>query len=140
MLQGAKSSSFTATIPNREIAEWFSNQSSGNTVSFDIPPNMGNNLLGVALWVVYTCKSEDSNYTLEAIITNETQGTKQDYCNDYVPGGIVGEIQSTVDCMSEENFPLKSGDRIKVSFEEGGDVDVEMCGAHLIQKTPRASD
>ncbi|KAL1822857.1 hypothetical protein ACET3Z_009635 [Daucus carota] len=49
-LQVEQFSSFKANLSNTEIAEWFSYKRSGSAVSFDIPPSLEDNFLGVALW------------------------------------------------------------------------------------------
>lgn len=148
--------SFRATLPNREIAQWFNYKSRGCTVSFEIPPILGDNFLGVTLWVVYKCcsiykcKLTDFFCYIRAVITNKTAGTIEDY-NIYAPIDSVGEVRSMVECIRKETISLKGGDKIKVSFQRflycfsGGvefpyeEVKVEMCGAHVIQKTPSTS-
>ncbi|KAL8128282.1 hypothetical protein AgCh_015021 [Apium graveolens] len=50
-------SSFTANLPNREVAEWFSYKSNWRTVSLEIPPDLDDRFLEVALWIVCTCKT-----------------------------------------------------------------------------------
>ncbi|XP_074380789.1 uncharacterized protein LOC141721665 isoform X8 [Apium graveolens] len=113
-LQGKRP--FKADLPNTEVAEWFNYKSSGHTVSFLVPPSFESNFLGLALWVVYTCKAcstenwWDSPY-MTAVIRNETEGITEKYLFDVQP--VVGEAQSTVKCITGGNLSVKSGERIK---------------------------
>lgn len=107
----------------------------------------------MALWVVYKCcvvykcKLTDFFCYIRAVITNKTAGTTENY-HIFAPIDRVGEVRSMVKCIRGETISLKSGDKIKVSFQRflycsSGDIEipyeevkVEMCGAHVIQKTP----
>lgn len=111
---------------------------------------LGDSFLGVVLWIVYTCKTANrfSPY-IKAVIKNKTEVMKKSYrINAHFD--VVGEVHSRVECIRGETISVKSGDRIKVSFQsllystcdeiEGeevpaGEVKVLMCGAHVIQKT-----
>ena len=123
---------FEAHLPNTEVAEWFDYKSSGCMVSFDIPESFGSNFLGLALWVVYTCKANKEKWTsIKAVITNDTEGITENYpiCVNIV----VGEARSKVHCITGEKISMKSGDKIKVSFSVPiGEVKVKMCGVHVI--------
>ncbi|XP_074347522.1 uncharacterized protein LOC141686382 [Apium graveolens] len=73
---------FEADLPNTEVAKWFNYKSSGHAVSFVVPPNFGSNVLGLALWVVFTCKSCIENRGksyMRAVITNGTEGITENY-------------------------------------------------------------
>lgn len=148
MLQvgGDDISSFKAELPNRGIPEWFGYKSSGCTLSLDIPPTLGENFLGVAIWVVYEYNATDPSYSyVKAVVRNKTEGITKNYKFN-APTDCVG-VQSSIQCIRREDISLKSGDRMKVSFQrflftddEGaevltGEVNVEMCGAHVITKT-----
>lgn len=142
-----------ATLPNRVIAEWLSYKCRGHTVSFDIPPNWGDNFLGLALWVVYKCKATRSSSYSRAVITNMTVGITKNY-NINVAEHTPDEVQSSLQCKTGENL-LAAGDRIEIScqkllypFDDDGrygfiwgenvpcgEVKVEMCGAHEILKS-----
>ncbi|KAL8128307.1 hypothetical protein AgCh_015046 [Apium graveolens] len=139
---------FEANLPNTEVAEWFNYKSSGHTVSFVIPPSFESNFLGLALWVVYTCKASKEEWTsMRAVIRNETEGITEKYLFDVQP--VVGEAQSTVKCI--RNLSVKSGERIKVSFSSLlysyveddpiaiGEVKVNMCGVNVIEDRPPTS-
>ncbi|KAL8101589.1 hypothetical protein AgCh_033477 [Apium graveolens] len=132
---------FMARLPNREVAEWFSYKSRGNTISFVIPPSFGCNILGLALWFVYTCKAtDDDNTSIRAVITNNRE-TIIENCQIFVHT-LVGEAQSSIKCITGENMSMRSGDRFKVSFRSLmytidevvpiGEVKVKMCGVHMI--------
>ena len=136
--------SFEADLPNREVADWFSYKSSGNTISFTVPPNSGENLFGFGLWIVYKRKyTDDCALLLKAVITNKTKNRRHT-CGLILPMDAgVGEVLSAVRCMDFND--MKSGDKVKISFlstpEDAlmhydgvcGLVKVKMCGAHLIQ-------
>ncbi|XP_074378551.1 uncharacterized protein LOC141720094 [Apium graveolens] len=141
-------SSFKAHLSNQEIAEWFSYKSSGGTLSFDIPPMSEDDFLGIAIWIVYTCKKTESHSHIRAVFTNKTEGTRKNY-DIYEPYHVVGEVQSKIECIRGDKISVKSGDRVKVSIQsllycyssEGlkvpcGEVKVKMCGAHVIQRMP----
>nr|XP_017242468.1 PREDICTED: TMV resistance protein N-like isoform X2 [Daucus carota subsp. sativus] len=146
ILQGARYYLFTSHLPNREVAEWFDYRSSGHTVSFDIPPSSGSNFLGLAIWLVYTCEPThvDSTY-ITAVISNKTESITANCRIHLHPVG--GEAESSVQCIRGEKIPVKSGDRVKVTFGSlmyccfnfkdddvlVGEVKVKMCGVHVIQ-------
>ncbi|KAK1391490.1 hypothetical protein POM88_010546 [Heracleum sosnowskyi] len=144
-----KLNSFEAYIPNKEVAEWLSYKSSGNTLSFTIPPNWGDNIVGFGLWIVYKCKYIDRGiYLLRAVITNRTILRVIETYHDLWLNPVVGETQSKVQFFNKEEISMKSGDRIKVSIPSllysdstcqvpivG--VKVKNWGAHVIQRKPR---
>ncbi|KAL8123133.1 hypothetical protein AgCh_011213 [Apium graveolens] len=135
---------FRADLPNREIAEWFTYKTSGRAISFDIPPSFGSNFSGLALWIVYTCKSKEDLIYMRSVIAKEAEGVTEKY-PIYVQN-VVGEAQSTVKCITGGKLLMKSGERIKVSFpsllytdyDDGevpiGEVKVKMCGVHVIRR------
>ncbi|XP_074378550.1 uncharacterized protein LOC141720093 [Apium graveolens] len=137
--------SFRATLPNMEIAGWFSHKRTGRAVSLDIPPNSGDNFLGVALWVVYKCKTTVPLSYIRAVIINETEGTKKNH--DILIHTDTVSVQSNVECIRGDRISLRSGNRLHVSFQKSlysskgylkvptGVVEVEMCGAHVIQNS-----
>ncbi|XP_063946462.1 disease resistance protein RPV1 [Daucus carota subsp. sativus] len=154
-------SSFEADPPNTKIAEWFSYKSNRCTISFDIPPNLGDNFLGVALWFVFRFKTDTGDPVVRVVVRNETEGCQLNYITSVSGGTVRSRVEcirrgvisvgSTLQYMMKEpkSMPMKSGDRIKVSFhsilsyfdEFSGEracrkVKVEKCGAHVIQKTP----
>lgn len=136
---------FEARLPNREVAEWFDYKSSGCTVSFDIPPSFGSNFLGLALWVVYTCKAKEKwTHYMGAVITNDTKSITENYPINVNTLG--GEAQSRVHCITVtgEEISMKSGDRVKVFIPSLlysdyelqvriGKVKVNRIGVHVLQ-------
>ncbi|KAL1822025.1 hypothetical protein ACET3Z_008803 [Daucus carota] len=147
-------SSFEADLPNKKIAEWLSYKSNGCTISFDIPPNSGDNFVGVALWFVFRYKTDKGDPFIGVVVRNETEGCELRRISRAY-GDTVGSriecIRRGVNYIMKErtSMPMKSGDRIKVSFHsmlsyfDVYDVEracrkvkVEKCGAHVIQKTP----
>ncbi|KAL8128311.1 hypothetical protein AgCh_015050 [Apium graveolens] len=142
---------FEADLPNTEVAEWFNYKSSGHAVSFVVPPNFGSNVLGLALWVVFTCKfcieNRGKSY-MRAVITNGTEGITENYYMGV--HAVVGEAQSTIKSIPGEELSMKSGDRIKVFFPSSlysddefefpnGEVKVSTCGVHVIRDRPSTS-
>ncbi|KAL8101499.1 hypothetical protein AgCh_033411 [Apium graveolens] len=110
-------SSFTANLPNTEVAEWFSYKSNGRTVSLEIPPDLDDRFLEVALWIVYTCKTTNRfRPYIKAVFKNKTEVMKKSYCI-YAPLNVVGEVHSRVECVRGDTISVKSGDRIKVSYQ-----------------------
>nr|XP_017242279.1 PREDICTED: TMV resistance protein N-like isoform X1 [Daucus carota subsp. sativus] len=149
ILQGRPSClPFYAYLPNREVAEWFDFKSSGHAVSFDIPPCSGSNLLGLALWLVFTCKPTHLDYPyMRAIITNITEGTTENY-PIFLEHLVVGETQSRIECITPDKISIRSGDKIKVSIRSKtyldhefkkriGEVKINMFGVHLAQDGPK---
>ncbi|KAL8114783.1 hypothetical protein AgCh_021588 [Apium graveolens] len=132
---------FNATLTNRKVAQWFNYKSGGHTVSFEIPPSYGSNSSGLALWVVYTCKASIEDFTsMRAVIRNDTEGITENY--SILVHTVVSEARSRVQCITGEKLSMKSGDRIKVSFQRFLDssikfdpfeVKVKMCGVHVLQ-------
>ncbi|KAL8128303.1 hypothetical protein AgCh_015042 [Apium graveolens] len=114
---------FEAHLPNTEVAEWFNYKSSGHTVSFVIPPSFESNFLGLALWVVFTCKaSKEEGTFMTAVIRNETEGITEKYYFDVLT--VVGEAQSKIKCITGGNLLMKSGDRIKVDQLKSALVEI----------------
>lgn len=105
MLKVGQVYTFHATLPNREVAEWFTYKTR-SAVSFDIPPSFGDNLFGVAFWVVYKCRTADVSSVLTAVISNETRCSKR-YHAIRAPDIIVDEIQAVVESMSGEDISSK---------------------------------
>lgn len=143
-----KLNSFEVDIPNKEVAEWFNYKSSGNTLSFTIPPNSGNNFSGFGLWIVYKCKYTDrgSPY-VKAVIINKTKNVKTNH-DINLRTLVAGKVQSRVECISDEkikrhgiNILFQSRDRINISFQSILDpcieaydgLKVEKCGAHILR-------
>lgn len=151
-LQARRLFSFRAYLPNREIPEWFTYTSRECKLSFEISPALGDNFLGIALWVVYKCKETDSPSNFKAVMTNKTKGTRKEFdIKVAIRNGV--EVRSTVICKRAKDISVESGDRITVLIKRllhcyvpndfslggpyviAGEVEVEICGAHIIQKT-----
>lgn len=141
---------FRADLPNREVAEWFSYKSIGSTVSFDIPPILGDNFFCIAIWVVFKLKNTCQRSShMKLLVTNKTKGTEGKY-PFRVRTHILREVQSKIKGIRGDHISVESGDRIMVSFPSflnygficddivGGEVKVKvkMCGTHVILKTP----
>ncbi|WOG90607.1 hypothetical protein DCAR_0309851 [Daucus carota subsp. sativus] len=142
---------FSADLPDREVAEWFDYKSSGNAVSFEAPSSFGANFLGLALWLVYTCKASDLHGSLyiKAVITNVTEDITENY--PISVRSVVGEAQSRVECIPGEEIFVESGENMKVSIHTRvysdfefevpvGQVKVKMCGVHVIQDEPSTQE
>nr|XP_017226398.1 PREDICTED: disease resistance protein TAO1-like [Daucus carota subsp. sativus] len=124
---------FRATLQNREIAEWFDYKNrEGCTLSFHVPPNLGDNFVGVALWVVYKC-SPDRWSRVEAVITNKTEDTIAAPITIGFNYDIKDEVQSSIHCIRAEDISIKNGDKIMISFPQA-EIEVNMCGAHIIKQ------
>ncbi|KAL8128049.1 hypothetical protein AgCh_014842 [Apium graveolens] len=76
-----------------KIADWLSYKSSGHAVSFEIPPLLGDSLLGLAISVILTCKNHNRSFDIKASVTNQTNGTTKG-----------------------DEISIRSGDRIKISL------------------------
>nr|XP_017225562.1 PREDICTED: disease resistance protein TAO1-like [Daucus carota subsp. sativus] len=121
---------FEATVPNKEIAEWFDYKNrEGCTLSFEVPPNLGDDLVGVAFWVVHKC-SCDRWSIVETVITNKTQGMTTALRTD-THYGTKGDRQSSIHSIKAEYISMKNGDEIMISFPE---AEVSMCGAHILKR------
>ena len=70
---------FEADLPDTKIAEWLSYKSKGCTISFDIPPNSGDNFVGVALWFVFRYKTDKGDPVIRVVVRNETEGCELNY-------------------------------------------------------------
>ena len=132
-------STFEATLQNMEIAEWFDYKNrEGCTLSFHVPPNLGDNFLGLAFWVVRKC-FPDRLSRVEAVITNKTEDTTEDKTEVRGKRITIGfnydrkgdEVQSTICYIRAEDISIKSGDKIMISFPR---AQVNMCGAHIIKQ------
>ncbi|KAL8158115.1 hypothetical protein AgCh_002714 [Apium graveolens] len=141
--------SYMADVSNRKITEWFRYTNSGLKVSLEIPSIAEDDILGVRLLVVFTCKTVDRHYILRAVINNETEGRRDFYeVPVYCMRGA--EVQTLVECIRAERISVRSGDKIEIVFfeslyasngcaEAGRSADeltVNMCGAHVMQRTP----
>ena len=152
MLQATRLFSFRAHLLNRMIPEWFNYTSRECKLSFQISPALGDNFLGIALWVVYKCKETRRTSKFRAVITNKTKATGKDVDIDIaVRNGV--ELRSVVQCIRAKDMSVESGDRITVSIERilycytsnednleqkkvpSGEVEVETWGAHILRRT-----
>ncbi|KAL1803640.1 hypothetical protein ACET3Z_032287 [Daucus carota] len=123
-------STFRASLPNKEIAEWFDYKNRGGcTLSFDIPPNLGDHFVGVALWVVRKCSYEGWS-KLEAFITNETEDTRTAPISIGLNYDREGDVQSSIHCIRADDISIQSGDKIMISYPQAG---VNLCGAHILK-------
>ncbi|KAL1822041.1 hypothetical protein ACET3Z_008819 [Daucus carota] len=95
--------SFRADLPNRMIPGWFNYTSRECKLSFQISPALGENFLGIALWVVYKCKETRSPSNFKAVITNKTTATGKDVDIDLaVRNGV--ELRSVVQCIRAKDI------------------------------------
>ncbi|WOH15769.1 hypothetical protein DCAR_0935315 [Daucus carota subsp. sativus] len=123
-------STFGATLQNKEIAEWFDYKNRGGcTLSFHVPPNLGDHFVGVAFWVVYKC-SYDGWSAVEAVITNKTEGMTTASHSKGINSGRKGDVLSFIHCIRAEDISMKSGDKIMISYPDG---EVNMCGVHILK-------
>ncbi|XP_017225566.2 disease resistance protein RUN1-like isoform X1 [Daucus carota subsp. sativus] len=123
-------STFGATLQNKEIAEWFDYKNRGGcTLSFHVPPNLGDHFVGVAFWVVYKC-SYDGWSAVEAVITNKREGMTTASHSKGINSGRKGDVLSFIHCIRAEDISMKSGDKIMISYPDG---EVNMCGVHILK-------
>ncbi|XP_063940289.1 disease resistance protein RPV1-like [Daucus carota subsp. sativus] len=131
---------FLATVPNKEIAEWFDYKNrEGCTLSFHVPPNLGDNFLGLAFWVVRKGFSH-----IEAVITNKTEDTTTTTLlntSNYGRMGVDLELESAILCIRSDDFSIKKGDKIMISFEVDSfsDTELKMCAAHVLKRPSKKS-
>lgn len=118
-------------LSTTEIPVWFSHQSIGSSISFDMPLDVEEDkFLGMILWIVYQKVDFGDFDNLDVIdINNKTNGTK--WTNlDFWPDK--GGVESWVSHLPIR-YPVKGGDRIEVSIRERG-LRVDKCGIHLVYK------
>lgn len=106
------SSIFQATLQPQDIEKLFAYIFKAGTISFVYPPNMGDNFLGITLWVIYTYKTTGLSI-IRAVFSNKTE--------------IDGELFQ----VSFRFWDFSFGG---ATIPEG-EVEMKMCGVHFMQKT-----
>ncbi|XP_043715485.1 disease resistance protein RPV1-like [Telopea speciosissima] len=131
-------------VPGGDIPDWFSYQSAGSRLYFEVPPLSNHKIQGLIICVVYAADKE-------AYAT--TDGPKATFINrnnylEWKYGPIVNGVSETnldhiwVSNISEAKFVdrLEGGDQVDVSIEIGDNIQVKKCGIHLFQGTSTPYD
>ncbi|KAL1806113.1 hypothetical protein ACET3Z_029181 [Daucus carota] len=130
---------YEAEVP--KMVDWLSYESSGHTISFDIPPLLGDNLLGLALSMDLSCKELVSHLCIRAAVTHKTNGTTK-YC--VIPLHCNGpQVYSLVQCISGDEISIRSGDAYRVDAPEViyyVQLKLKMYVVHVIPKTLSTPD
>ncbi|CAL5378192.1 unnamed protein product [Camellia sinensis] len=142
---------FSVFLPGSKVPGWFSHQSTGSSISFELLPLLNRKIQGMNLCVVYAL-CESRNYDYEpiknnfkpqddgfdsfhnmhyAIITNKTKGIKWTYSPTFygIPEGNEDMLW-----LSHWNFgnQLEGGDEVNVSVFMAKSFLPKECGINLV--------
>lgn len=106
------SSRFKATLQPQDIDKWFAYIFKEGIISFVFPPNMGDNFVGITLWVIYTYKTTGLSI-IRAVFSNKT------------------EVDVELLQVSFRFLDFSYGGETVPE----GEVEMKMRGAHLMQNT-----
>ena len=146
MFQGDES--YRIAIPGGEIPKWFINQSVGNSMNLQVPSDLCNKLMGVAVCAVFVFRQNSSlghYHSLHYFL--EINGCHTDMTQGFVYMETCGKIElyhlfqgySPYKKMGRswnENFSQTNADgfsQIKITFyARGRGLEVTKCGVRLI--------
>ncbi|XP_074380954.1 disease resistance protein Roq1-like [Apium graveolens] len=130
-----------------EIAEWISYKSTGRSVCIDIPTMPADNFLGLALSVLVSSKTRVTNFSIKAVVTNQTNGTTKSCLIPVYGSSRGGEVSYVAKCIRGDEIQIRSGDRIQIvlhrqTYSLNGFIEVpregvkaELLGGHVIRRT-----
>ncbi|KAM7491018.1 hypothetical protein LguiA_033939 [Lonicera macranthoides] len=126
-------------LTRKDIPDWFSHQSMGSSISFDIPPfHVRKKFLGMTLWIVYEGSGDGPvmTHSPEAIIMNRTNGVELRHTFPLSYGTHNPGCHSWV-ChipVIYLGYPIRGGEEMEVWFEINHPLEVKKCGIHLVYK------
>ena len=149
MFQGDEA--YIIVIPGGEIPKWFSHQSVGNSVNLQVPSNLCNKLMGVAVCAVFVLHQHRPLQKLESDNVGGYKITHTINChlkaNGYESPHMPYELLFLEEFGKVELCHLYLGyyprascdangvDQIEIAFETKGlGLEVTKCGARLILK------
>lgn len=99
-----------------------------------MPLHVKNSLAGMTLWIVYSAKDDISltDYCPHAIIINETQSVDMKHFSLYSDIAVTNNEHSWVTYIpwTDFDYPIKGGERFKVSIKEHPAIEVMECGIY----------
>ncbi|XP_042492133.1 disease resistance protein RPV1-like isoform X2 [Macadamia integrifolia] len=126
-------------FPGVGIPDWFSYQSTGSSIYFEVPPPSNKKIQGLIICAVYAADKENAVYTdgPEATFINRTNGLDWKHRPKINALSITKQDHIWVSNLAEATFVdlLEGGDQVDVSIEMGDPIQVKKCGIHLFQGT-----
>ncbi|XP_074380950.1 disease resistance protein Roq1-like isoform X1 [Apium graveolens] len=127
-----------------KIAEWISYKSTGRSVCIvDIPTMPADNFLGLALSILFRSGTGKFNFSIKAVVTNQTNGTTKSCLIPVYGSSRGGEVSYVAKCIRGDEISIRSRDRIQIVLQRQTfslDAKVELLGAHVIQRTLSTPD
>ncbi|XP_043715484.1 disease resistance protein RUN1-like [Telopea speciosissima] len=131
-------------VPGGDIPDWFSCQSAGSSIYFEVPPLLNCKIQGLIICVVYAADEEVDVTTAgpEATFINWTGGIDWKYSPKINAISVTNQDHIWLSNIAEARFvdQLEGGDQVDVSIEMGDPIQVKKCGIHLFQGTSSPYD
>lgn len=130
-------------LPRSEVPEWFSHQSMGTSVYFELPLLPDSKIQKLAVCAVYAADTEAQENHIDtevdsplANVSNKTIGLEWRYRPTFSHIPITSQDHMWVGHIPytefESRLQLESGDQVEVSIEIEPPIQVKKCGIHLV--------
>ncbi|XP_059430940.1 disease resistance protein RPS4B-like [Corylus avellana] len=142
-------------LPDIEIPNWFSHQTTGSLISFRVPSFFTGQISNLLLCVVYAANTEGpTDFDFMCTCRNKTRNPQDPLSLRSSSAYFdISEDHIFVDVMpfNRIRFEMKSGDEIEVSVEvmvfpgqqsevKKREIQVKKCGIHLLFDDPNVGD
>ncbi|KAJ4970425.1 hypothetical protein NE237_003524 [Protea cynaroides] len=123
-------------LSGSEIPQWFSYQSMGSSVSFEVPPLLDCKIKGLTVCAVYAAEEERGEIITSLVMSVHDKDSglrwQEPLASRSFP--ITRQNQMWIGHMPHTKFgyPLATGDILEVSLKVGDRIQVNKCGFHLV--------
>ncbi|KAA8527896.1 hypothetical protein F0562_035235 [Nyssa sinensis] len=125
-------------LPLKEIPDWFSHQSTGPSISFDMPLHVEHQFLGITFWAVFSADEDRDERVISPSVAISDRTNGVDWTFRATTAGILVTRQehSWVSHMPKSYFryPLKGGERMEAWINIEEPFEVKKWGIHVVHK------
>ncbi|KAJ4969985.1 hypothetical protein NE237_003084 [Protea cynaroides] len=132
-------------LSGSEIPQWFSYQSMGTSVTFEVPPLLDCTIKGLIVYAVYAAEEEYDEIITSLVMSVHDKGSGLRWLYTLTSNAfsITRQNRTWIGHMphTEFGYPLETGDILEVSLKIEDRIHVNKCGFHLVyQPNEEGSD
>ncbi|XP_042497572.1 uncharacterized protein LOC122076324 [Macadamia integrifolia] len=127
---------FGIFLTGSEIPQWFSYQSMGSSVTFEVPSLLDCMIKGLTVCVVFAAEEEDNEIMTSLVMSVHDEASGLCWQKNLASHSfqITHQDQIWVGYITHTEFgyPMETGDKLEVSLKISDRIQVKKCGVHLV--------